>query len=278
MAENHPVGFQWVMEAREKGAKIIHVDPRYTRTSAMADVWVPLRAGSDIIFLGALVQLRSREPPGVPRLRGALHQRVDDSARGFSRHRRSRRFLLRMGCRKGKVQSESLALSRLAEPRRPRKHLDIPKRAADTAKTAAGKREDSRQIESDPTLQHPRCVFQVLKRHFSRYTPEMVERYCGVPQDVFSEDGRYFHFGIRAREDRSHLLRSGLDAALQRRADHSHRSDPAIACSATSGGRVAAFSRCAVTPPFRVRPTFPRSTTSCPATCRCRSSRRTRTN
>ena len=55
MAENHPVGFQWVMEAREKGAKIIHVDPRYTRTSAMADLWIPLRAGSDIIFLGALV-------------------------------------------------------------------------------------------------------------------------------------------------------------------------------------------------------------------------------
>ena len=55
MAENHPVGFQWVMEAREKGAKVIHVDPRFTRTSAMADIWVPLRAGSDIIFLGALI-------------------------------------------------------------------------------------------------------------------------------------------------------------------------------------------------------------------------------
>ena len=60
MAENHPVGFQWVMEAREKGAKIIHVDPRYTRTSAMADVWVPLRAGSDILFLGALVHYVSK--------------------------------------------------------------------------------------------------------------------------------------------------------------------------------------------------------------------------
>src|SRR5436853_6211114 len=55
MAENHPVGFQWVMEAREKGAKVIHVDPRFTRTSAMSDIWVPLRAGSDIIFLGALI-------------------------------------------------------------------------------------------------------------------------------------------------------------------------------------------------------------------------------
>src|SRR6202022_1961723 len=55
MAESHPVGFQWVMEARERGAKIIHVDPRFTRTSAMSDIWAPLRAGSDIIFLAALV-------------------------------------------------------------------------------------------------------------------------------------------------------------------------------------------------------------------------------
>ena len=56
MADNHPVGFQWVMEARERGAKVIHIDPRFTRTSAMADIWVPLRAGSDIILLGALIR------------------------------------------------------------------------------------------------------------------------------------------------------------------------------------------------------------------------------
>src|SRR5205814_7459292 len=55
MAENHPVGFQWVIEARKKGAKIIHVDPRFSRTSAMADYWLPLRAGTDIIVLGALI-------------------------------------------------------------------------------------------------------------------------------------------------------------------------------------------------------------------------------
>ena len=46
MAENHPVGFRWVIKARERGATVIHVDPRFTRTSAMADMWVPLRAGS----------------------------------------------------------------------------------------------------------------------------------------------------------------------------------------------------------------------------------------
>src|SRR5438552_3803723 len=55
MAECHPVGFQWVMEAKLQGAKVIHVDPRFTRTSAVADLHVPLRAGSDIAFLGAIV-------------------------------------------------------------------------------------------------------------------------------------------------------------------------------------------------------------------------------
>jgi formate dehydrogenase major subunit len=56
MAEAHPVGFRWVMKARERGATIIHVDPRFSRTSAMADLWVPIRSGSDIAFFGALVR------------------------------------------------------------------------------------------------------------------------------------------------------------------------------------------------------------------------------
>src|ERR1700749_1408075 len=56
MAESHPVGFQWVMEAKKRGATIIHVDPRFTRTSAVADLHVPIRAGSDIAFLGAIVR------------------------------------------------------------------------------------------------------------------------------------------------------------------------------------------------------------------------------
>src|SRR6266567_2983568 len=55
MAEAHPVGFRWVMKAKEQGATVIHVDPRFSRTSALADLHVPLRAGSDLVFLGALV-------------------------------------------------------------------------------------------------------------------------------------------------------------------------------------------------------------------------------
>src|SRR5947208_16279378 len=55
MAEQHPVGFQWVIEAKERGARVIHVDPRYTRTSAVADLHVPLRGGTDIAFLGGVI-------------------------------------------------------------------------------------------------------------------------------------------------------------------------------------------------------------------------------
>ena len=55
MAENHPVGFQWVMKAKERGAKIIHVDPRFTRTSAVADIYAPIRPGTDIAFLGWII-------------------------------------------------------------------------------------------------------------------------------------------------------------------------------------------------------------------------------
>ena len=55
MAECHPVAFRWVMKAKENGAKLIHIDPRFTRTSAMADIYVPIRAGSDVVFLGGLI-------------------------------------------------------------------------------------------------------------------------------------------------------------------------------------------------------------------------------
>src|SRR5258707_4012689 len=55
MAEAHPVGFQWVVEAKARGAKVFHIDPRFTRTSALADTFVPIRGGSDIAFLGGVV-------------------------------------------------------------------------------------------------------------------------------------------------------------------------------------------------------------------------------
>ena len=74
MAEAHPVGFRWVMKAKEQGATIIHVDPRFSRTSALADIWVPIRAGTDIVFLGGLDQSLDRVRAVLSRVRRSLHQ------------------------------------------------------------------------------------------------------------------------------------------------------------------------------------------------------------
>jgi formate dehydrogenase major subunit len=168
MAENHPVGFQWVMEAREKnGAKIIHVDPRFNRTSAMADYWLPLRAGSDLVFLGALIRYILEE------------------------NRFFREYVVRY----------TNAAVLLREDFQDTEELDGLFSGPETWRYA-GQQEDgsfdsghrgegqgtpraSAEPPRDETLQDPRCVFQVLKRHFARYTPELVEEACGIPAEAF---------------------------------------------------------------------------------------------
>jgi formate dehydrogenase major subunit len=187
MAENHPVGFQWVMEAREKGAKIIHVDPRYTRTSAMADVWVPLRAGSDIIFLGALVHYVLENGKefrdyvvhytNAPTILREDFRDTEDLGGLFSG----------WDVEKKKYDPESWLYAG-ASPKRSVQGQG----EAGGGHEGGGETQNTGQPEADPTLLHPRCVFQVLKRHFSRYTPEMVERFCGVSQDIFLKVAEIF--------------------------------------------------------------------------------------
>src|SRR5947209_529782 len=191
MAENHPVGFQWVMEARERGAKVIHVDPRYTRTSAMADIWVPLRAGSDIIFLGALVNYvleNNRE----------FREYVVNYTNASTVLRKDFRdtedldgFFSGWDAEKDKYSPESWLYQGSPSKQTSQKpgHSDA---GGGQGKDRGGEAEDTAKFESDPTLQHPRCVFQVLKRHFARYTPEMVERGCGVPKAVFLKTAETF--------------------------------------------------------------------------------------
>jgi formate dehydrogenase major subunit len=189
MAENHPVGFQWVVEAREKnGAKIIHVDPRFTRTSAMADIWVPLRSGSDIIFLGGMINYVLTH---------------DKWFKDYVVHYTNASFILREEFR----DTEDLGgvFSGWNEEKQkydPQSWLyeDEPERqpGATQAHAAGGHGQRggelgySNKYKSDPSLEHPRCVFQQLKKHFSRYTPEMVEQYCGVPKDIFLKTAETF--------------------------------------------------------------------------------------
>ena len=169
MAENHPVGFQWVIEAREhNGAKVIHVDPRFTRTSAMSDYWLPLRAGSDIVFLGAMIRY------------------VLEEERYF------REYVVRYTNAAVIVRDDfrdTEDLGGIFSPAETWKYPGAEEGSQDTGNRGEG--QGTPQTPHDPprdeTLQHPRCVFQIMRRHFARYTPELVERTCGIPRQRFLE-------------------------------------------------------------------------------------------
>lgn len=187
MAENHPVGFQWVMEAREKGAKVIHIDPRYSRTSAMADYWLPLRPGSDIIFLGALINYV------------LTHEKY---FREYVVHYTNASTLLRDDFRDtedlGGVFSGWNQEEKQYDPKTwlyegsPSKDsggvfAGHSKHGGGHGKDRGGEAGDLGEHKDDPGLENPRCVFQVLKKHFARYTPELVESSCGIPKEKFLE-------------------------------------------------------------------------------------------
>ena len=159
MAEAHPVGFQWVAEAKQRGAKLIHIDPRFTRTSALADKHVHIRAGSDIVLLG-----------------GLIHHMIENDLwfEDYVVHY---------------TNAAHLIDEEFAGP----EDLDglfsgFDEETGGYDKTTWQYQQDPYEadgIAKDSTLQHPRCVFQVLKRHYSRYTPEMVEHMTGVSQKDF---------------------------------------------------------------------------------------------
>ncbi len=185
MAENHPVGFQWVMEARERGAKVIHVDPRFTRTSAMADIWVPLRAGTDIMFLG-----------------GLIHYALENNKyfREYIQHYTNASFIISDDFKDaedlGGVFSGWDEAKKKYDPKswlyqseqeesgdgETGRHSD---KEGGHGKDRGGEAGKTSKHQSDPTLQHLNCVFQILRRHFARYTPELIERQAGVPQKLF---------------------------------------------------------------------------------------------
>src|SRR5579883_950252 len=148
MAEAHPVGFRWVMKAKENGATIIHVDPRYSRTSAMADIWVPIRSGTDIVFLGGLV-------------RHAIE--TGRFFRDYVAHYTNGSCILKESFRDAEEGAGYFS------------GWDEEKRLYDP-KSWIYEGDDLGHPQRDLTLQHPRCVFQTLRRHFARYTPEMVHQ------------------------------------------------------------------------------------------------------
>jgi formate dehydrogenase major subunit len=157
-AENHPVGFKWFMEAKKtRGAKLVAVDPRFTRTAAVADLYAPIRPGTDIAFLNGLIRYAIdkkryheeyvRIHTNGPYLVGEKYAFSDGLFSGFDTV-------------KGEYAKDNWGYQ------------------ADVKTTAYG---------VDPTMQDPRCVLQLLKAHVDRYTPEMVERICGTPKATFEK-------------------------------------------------------------------------------------------
>ncbi|QTD96211.1 Formate dehydrogenase-O major subunit precursor [Streptomyces cyanogenus] len=198
MAECHPVGFQWVMEAKARGAKVIHVDPRFTRTSALADLHVPLRAGTDIAFLGGIVNHVLRHEKyfreyivaysNAPVILREDFRDTEDLAGVFSGLNTDSRSYDNASWQYEGTEVQAASGERDQEyDERTGGGSSVTEAARGEAHGSGGAVIGEGEPERDETLSHPRCVFQVLKRHYARYTPELVEQVCGVPQDLFRQ-------------------------------------------------------------------------------------------
>src|SRR6266850_4634448 len=218
MAECHPVAFRWPMLAKARGAKLIHVDPRFTRTSAMADIHAPIRAGSDMAFLGGLITYvintrRWNTDPffksfvvtytNAATLVSSEYKDTEDLDGVFSGLKDYKETIKEWplnaflgqydnktwqyaspgsdagaGWKASTQQSgEAIAADKHPPPK--------PPLAQGPPFEPLVKGLLKPPPLRDETLQDPRCVFQIVKRHFARYTPEMVERVTGCSRETF---------------------------------------------------------------------------------------------
>src|SRR5277367_2285529 len=191
-AENHPCAFKWAIEAkRTRNAKLIVVDPRFTRTAATSDLFIQIRAGSDIAFLGGFLRYAIENnriakeylanytnaafivKDGFKLPEDGLYSGFDAASQTYDRSSWN--------------YEEGNDAGGAAAPHPP---AAAPAKSAGTALGAAATPAPPLpmlppKVAYDLTLQHPRCVFQLLKQQYSRYTPEMVERITGIPQAQF---------------------------------------------------------------------------------------------
>jgi len=181
-AENHPCGFKWAIEAkRNRNAKMIVVDPRFMRTASVADLFCQIRAGTDIAFLGGVIRY------------AILNGRI---AKDYVLNYTNAAFLVKEGF---KLPEDEGVFSGFDEQTQVYDRASWNYAVGDASgkpahempaqKPVNGRPEPPPALPEKPaydfTLQNPNCVFQLLRKHYSRYTPEMVERITGIPQDQF---------------------------------------------------------------------------------------------
>jgi len=156
-AEAHPCGFKWVTEAKAHNkARLIVVDPRFTRSASVADVYAPIRTGTDIVFLGAVVNYLLTN---------------DKIQHEYVKNYTDFTFIVREDF----TFDEGIYSGYDPQTRKYDKHTWDYEMGADGF------------VKTDPTLAHPRCVFQLMKQHYARYTSQMVERVCGTPKEKFTQ-------------------------------------------------------------------------------------------
>lgn len=172
-AENHPVSMKWINKAREKGAKLIVVDPRFTRTAAKADIYAPMRSGTDIAFLGGLIKY------------------ILDRQLYF------REYVINYTNASFLVNPEFRGV---AETGGVFSGYDEAKRKYD--KTTWSFQMDEKGVpKRDLSLKDPDCVFRLLKKHYSRYTADKVSSITGTPKEKLLEV--YKVYASTGRPDRT---------------------------------------------------------------------------
>jgi formate dehydrogenase major subunit len=171
-ASNHPISMKWIMRAQQKGAKLICVDPRFSQTAAKADLYAPLRSGTDIAFLG-----------------GMINYILDNNLyfKDYVVNYTNASFLVNPEY-KGPADLDGLFSG-----------YNTEKRNYDKTTWSFQKDENGNALK-DPTLQDPNCVFQLLKKHYVRYTPEKVSGITGTPLDKLLEV--YKLYGSTGKPDR----------------------------------------------------------------------------
>ena len=198
MAECHPVAYQWVTDAKARGARVIHVDPRFTRTSAVADRHIPIRVGSDVVLLGAVIrEVLAREAyfreyvvayTNAATLVSEDFRDVDDLGGVFSGYdpETGAYDMTSWGYQEAGGPGPGDGAGEVGEAGPDEHGAEHKEAATPDTHGSGGPPLEHAQVERDETLQHPRCVFQVLTRHFELYTPELVTRMCGISADDFA--------------------------------------------------------------------------------------------
>jgi len=203
MAECHPVGFKWPMKAKAKGATLIHVDPRFTRTSAMCDQYVPIRSGTDIAFLGGLVNYILTNKKHFSDYVLAFTNAATLINAGFKGPEENDGFFSGYNAQARTYDHATWQYQTTKAPER----VPEPPAGGAPGEGKEGGVGTSGPLTSgsvkganfaalianrlpgqplqDKTLNDPNTVFQILKKHYARYTPDMVEKICGTPKELF---------------------------------------------------------------------------------------------